>query len=219
MRCVIITGGTVNDLNWLAGVLKESDMIICVDGGARYAAALGIIPQIIIGDLDSIGQMEYNLFTKQGTVIKKYPVDKDDTDTALALGEVLSDNPKEVIILGAIGTRFDHSLASVHLLRVAMNSGVRARIIDEYNEISLVAPYEKVIVDGEPGDLFSLLPLTEKVSGVNVKGARWPLQEANFIIGNPYGVSNQLAADKVEISIKSGLMLFVKINEQGEMKC
>ena len=210
MRCVIITGGTIEDLQWLSGVIKEGDRLICVDAGARYAAALKLIPDIIIGDMDSLAHRELDRLAGLGAAVREYPADKDDTDTALALAEALTASPEEIIIVGALGTRFDHSLANVHLLRVALDWGVRARILNEYNEITLVSPLVPAVVDGRPGDLFSLLPLTEAVTGVNVKGARWPLENATFRIGNPYGVSNRLAAGKVDISVDSGLMLLIR---------
>ena len=210
MRCVIITGGTIEDLQWLSGVIKERDRVICVDGGARYAAALGLIPDIIIGDMDSLAHQELDRLTGLGAAVREYPPDKDDTDTTLAVAEALSGSPEEIIIVGALGTRFDHSLANVHLLRVALDWGIQARIINEYNEISLVSPHLPAVVNGRPGDLFSLLPLTEEVTGINVKGARWPLENATFRIGNPYGVSNRLAAGKVDISLESGLLLLIR---------
>jgi len=211
MRCVLLTGGTVNNLHWLAGVLTKADRLICVDSGAKYAAALGMVPHVIVGDMDSIDHSVLDGFRRQGVVIKDYPAEKDDTDTALGLAVALADSPDEIIILGATGTRFDHTLANVHLLRVALEHQVLARVINECNEISLVAPQQPAVVEGRPGDLFSLLPLTEKVTGVCVQGARWPLQDATFSIGNPYGVSNRLAVAIANISIASGLMLLIKV--------
>lgn len=213
MRCIILTGGTVEDLNWLAGIIKKDDDLICVDSGARYAAALGLVPRIIVGDLDSLDNTTLQTLTRQGSMIKEYPTAKDDTDTALALADALAGQPEEIIILGALGTRFDHSLANVHLLQVALERGVPARIMSEYNEISLVAPHRPAVVEGAPGQLFSLLPLTREVTGVHVEGARWPLAEAVFTIGRPYGVSNRLAAGKARISVAAGLLLLVIVNQ------
>ncbi|MFA7467102.1 MAG: thiamine diphosphokinase [Desulfotomaculaceae bacterium] len=210
MRCVIITGGTVENLQWLSEFIDAKDRVICVDGGARYAAALELIPDIIIGDMDSLDHKELDRLVGLGAAVREYPPDKDDTDTALAMAEALSGSPEEIIIVGALGTRFDHSLANVHLLCVALDRGVKARIINEYNEISLVSPHASALLDGRPGDLFSLLPLTEQVTGVNVKGVRWPLENATFRIGNPYGVSNRLAEGKVDISVSSGLLLLIR---------
>lgn len=215
MRCVIITGGTVTDLQWLARVIENDDRVICVDGGTKYAAALGLVPDVIVGDMDSADRGELNRFARLGSIIKEYPVEKDDTDTALALAEALSGRPEEIVILGALGTRFDHSLANVHLLRTALDWGVKARIVNEYNEISLVAPHCPAVVEGEPGELFSLLPLTGEVVGVNVRGARWPLENATFSIGNPYGVSNHLASRRVEVAVGSGLLMLIRVSEMG----
>ncbi|KAF1084253.1 Thiamine pyrophosphokinase [Sporotomaculum syntrophicum] len=211
MRCVILTGGTVANAQWLAGMLAQADRLICVDSGAEHAAALGFVPQAIVGDMDSVDRSVLTNFRRQGVEIKEYPTEKNDTDTALGLAAALAYAPDEVIILGATGTRFDHTLANVHLLRVALEHHVSARIINEYNEISLVAPQQPGLVEGLPGDVFSLLPLTEKVIGVCVQGAYWPLQNAVFTIGNPYGVSNRLAGDVASITIASGLMLLIKV--------
>lgn len=213
MRCIIITGGTITDLQWLAGVINKDDRVICVDGGTKMAAALGLVPEIIIGDMDSVDRAELDRFARLGTAIKEYPAKKDDTDTALAVAEALAGHPDEIVILGALGTRFDHSLANVHLLRVALDWGVRARIVNEYNEISLVDPNTPAVVDGEPGELFSLLPLTEEVTGVHVTGARWPLENATFRVGNPYGISNRLASVQAEITVGSGLLLLIRLSD------
>jgi len=211
MRCVLLTGGTVDNLQWLAGMLAQADQLICVDSGAEHAVALGFVPQVVVGDMDSIDPTLLASFQRQEVCIKKYPAEKDDTDTALGLAEALASHPDEIIILGATGTRFDHTLANVHLLRVALEHQVLTRIVNEVNEISLVAPQQPAVVEGAPGAVFSLLPLTEKVTGVCVKGARWPLQDATFSIGNPIGVSNRLSEDKADICLATGLMLLIRV--------
>lgn len=219
MRIAILSGGTVNNLQWLSGILDHTDRIICVDGGSKYASSLGIVPYMVIGDMDSICPDELDRFTGLGVIIKKYLPEKDDSDTALALAETLAQNPTEILFLGAVGTRLDHTMANIHLLRTAAKNGVQAKLINEHNEISLIAPGQIEVVEGSPGDLFSLLPLTTEVTGIRVQGARWPLEDATFEIGNPYGLSNRLAAERVNISIKSGLVLLIKVNEQGKARC
>lgn len=213
MRCLVLTEGTIKNLNWLAGVLKKDDYIICVDGGTKYAVELGLRPHIILGDMDSIQKNHLGEFSRENVIIKKHPVEKEHTDTTLAVNEAFSLNPVEIIIIGALGTRFDHALANVHLLRAALEKGIPARIIDEHNEIRLIAPGMNVELNGQPGDLFSLLPLTLEVTGVNVAGARWPLSNATFEIGNPYGVSNRLASDCAIITIGEGLLLVIRTSE------
>ncbi|KJS16612.1 MAG: hypothetical protein VR69_08505 [Peptococcaceae bacterium BRH_c4b] len=219
MRCVILSGGSAGDLNWLAGILRQDDRIICVDGGADYAAKLGLIPDVIIGDMDSLDSSTLLNFSRLGSVINTFPAAKNETDTLLAMAEALAGMPDEIIVLGALGTRFDHSLANVHLLVMAVEKGVRTKIVNQYNEISLITPRESAVFEGHHGEIFSLLPLSGEVIGVNVTGVRWPLRDALFVIGNPYGVSNEVAAGRVEISITSGLLLLIRVDERGEMCC
>lgn len=214
MRCLIISGGAVERPEMLAEAVRQADRVICVDGGLKHIAALGLVPDLVVGDMDSVDRAELVKITHLGAVVKEYPADKDDTDTALALAEALAWQPDEIVLLGATGTRFDHTLANVHLLRVALEQGVRARIVNDYHEISLVAPHLPAVVEGKEEDLFSLLPLTEEVTGVNVSGARWPLENAVFRIGNPYGVSNRLAGARAEITVGRGLMLLVRVFEK-----
>ncbi|HHY60388.1 MAG TPA: thiamine diphosphokinase [Clostridia bacterium] len=211
MRAVILTGGTFEDLTWLAGMIREDDDLICADSGAGYAAALGLVPRLVIGDFDSLEESLLLSLQQKGAVIKRHPAAKDDTDTALALAEAMAGNPEEIVILGGTGSRFDHTLGNVHLLREAWARGIPARLVTEYNEIRLVAPNQPAAVRGRPGQLFSLLPLTEEVRGVEVTGARWPLKDAVFTIGRPYGISNELVTEEARISVSSGLLLLVKV--------
>ena len=215
MRCLVIAAGNVNS-QWLRQIARHDDTVICADRGARYARAAGITPAMIVGDFDSLTSTEKSQYAREGITLKEHPPAKDDTDTALAFQEALALRPEEILIAGALGTRFDHSLANVHLLRTGFAHGVKTKIVDEFNEISLVAPPEPVIITGSPGDEFSLLPLTSEVKGVYVKGARWELENACFSIGNPYGISNQLAAEKAHISITAGLMLLIRVFQEKE---
>ena len=219
MRCIIVSAGFVGDLGLFAGMIAPDTRVICADGGAKHVADLGFVPDVIIGDMDSLKPRLLLAFTRQGSRIKQYPTAKDETDTALALTEALADAPDEIIILGALGTRFDHALANVHLLRMAAEKGVQTKIIDPYNEISLITPRMPGAFKGLPGEVFSLLPLTEEVQGITVTGARWPLEDDSFYIGLPYGVSNEVLREEVKISVKSGLLLLIRVREEGDMLC
>jgi len=213
LKIAILSGGNITSKEWLYKMLKGTHRIICVDGGSRYASLLGIVPYMIVGDLDSIDPNDLDYFSRQGVIIKKYAPEKDNTDTALALNEALAQKPSEIIVLGASGSRLDHTLANIHLLRNAAESGVPVSLVDEFNEISIVMPGESRFIDGNPGDLFSLLPLTTEVRGVNVRGARWPLEDAIFTVGNPYGISNRLAGTRASVSIKSGILMLIRTHE------
>lgn len=212
MRCIILSGGTIENIDWLAGKINHDDHIICVDSGARYAIALGITPDTIVGDLDSIDPADLDyLIQSGGTRIIKYSPDKDDTDTALALKEAMARKPDEIIIFGATGSRMDHTWANMQLLYMAAQSGMRAKIMDQHNIVELLLPGCPVTIRGTPGSTFSLLPLSFEVQGINIIGARWPLTNASIQTGDTIGVSNRLAGDKAKILIGSGLALLIRV--------
>ncbi len=217
MRCLIISAGNLEDQALLGKLIDSNTKVICADGGANCLADFGFVPDVIIGDMDSIKPQNLLTFTRQGSRIKQYPTMKDETDTALALMEALSDTPDEVIILGATGNRLDHTLANVHLLRMAAEKGVSACLIDAYQEIRLITRRTPVSFFGIPKEVFSLLPLSEEVTGITVTGAKWSMRNQNFSLGHPYGVSNEVLGGKVGISVGSGMLLFIRVREKGDM--
>lgn len=216
MRCVIISAGLIKNMKWLAKMLRGDVKVICADGGANHVADLGFVPDLIIGDMDSVKTRTLLAFTRQGSKVKQFPTEKDETDTALALAEALADAPDEIIILGALGNRFDHVLANVHLLKMATERGISTKIVDKNQEISLVTKRMPAVFFGEYKETFSLLPLTEEVTGITVTGAKWPLRNATFYIGKPCGVSNEVLDGKVGISIASGLLLLIRVWEDED---
>ncbi len=217
MRYLVISAGSLEDQALLTKLIDHNTRVICADGGANYLADFGIVPDLIIGDMDSIKIQNLLTFTRQGSRIRQYPTVKDETDTALALMEALSDTPDEVIILGATGSRLDHTLANVHLLKMAAEKGVPARIVDAYQEISLITKRTPASFFGIPEEVFSLLPLSEEVTGVTITGAKWSMRNQTFYLGYPYGVSNEVLGGKVGISVVSGMLLLIRVREKGDM--
>lgn len=208
MRCVIIAGGPVKDYEKVR--LFPGDMIICADSGARHAEALGAVPHVIVGDMDSIDPGMLAEFEKKGSRVKRFPAGKDEVDTELALNEAISARPDEIVIYGGTGDRLDHTLAVVQLLEKAARTGIRAFVEDHLHRVTLVTPDLSSAVEGS-GTVFSLLPLTSGVYGVTVRGAAWDLENAEFTLGKPYGVSNRVLADRAEISVGEGLLLLIVI--------
>jgi thiamine pyrophosphokinase len=113
--------------------------------------------------------------------------------------------------VGAFGDRFDHVLANVHLLRRALNAGVRARIVSETQQIFLVD--SEYILEGRQGSTVSFLPLTETVDGITLDGFAYGLTDANMEIGNPYGVSNVVLEPHAKVKVKSGILVTVLSNK------
>ncbi|MCL0032584.1 thiamine diphosphokinase [Peptococcaceae bacterium] len=214
MTVVIFAGGQIKNYDKIKRVLSKNSFIICADSGANHAYAMSLKPDLIIGDMDSVKPEVLEHFRKSGVIIKKYPCDKDKVDTELAIKQALNLNPSEILILGAIGNRLDHTLANVHLLLPAASFGVRAFIIDEHHKISLITKELPARIIGNVGGLISLLPISTEVCGVSSKGLKWELNNHKFSIGNPFGISNELVSNSAEIKVKNGSLLLIETSRE-----
>ncbi len=203
----IIAQGNYLGIKRFQSQLKEKEsFIIGADGGAAVAQELGILPHIVIGDGDSLDPQVRKHLEIMKVEFIDYPREKDKTDTQLALEYCISRGAKEVTILGAIGSRLDHSLANVFLLVLAKEHGIKARIIDGAGELFLLKE-ESMMLQGRPGDYLSLLPLTEKVIGVSGEGLKYPLNRETLYLGHTRTISNELVSTQVRIEVEKGMLL------------
>lgn len=207
MKTFIICNGEITDYKYCRNLIKKGDFIICADGGTRHAYNMELMPNLIMGDLDSsqISYIEY--YKSQGVKIIKYPRDKDKTDTHICVLHALEFS-NEIILLGALGSRLDHSLANISLLKLGLKNNIPISIEDYQNQVFLID--NSIKIKGKLGEFFSLLPLSERVDGLLVKGAQYELSDAEMSIGNPFGVSNIFLDEEVFISIKKGYLIIIK---------
>lgn len=202
MRAVIIGNGEIKDYDFIAGKLRKGDYIICADGGYRHAVKLGIKPDVLIGDMDSIGDESYD-----GEIIN-LPVRKDFTDSEVCVKYVLLKDFDEILMLGFIGTRLDHTITNLMLLKQIAESGKKGKIIDEHNEIYFAL--EENIIYGKKGDLLSLIPFGGDLNGITVSGLDYPLENETLIFGESRGVSNVMTSGKCTVNIGGGSGLIIK---------
>jgi len=206
-RIVICTGGSLED--WALQYIEKEDLLIGADSGARFLAVHGYRIDAAIGDFDSVSLEDMDLIRKSSVrTIECDPIDKDYTDTELAVRLALDMKPKELLILGALGTRFDHTLANVYLLALAAEQAVSASIIDRHNKITVIR--NNLTLRKEGYDHVSLLPLSAVVSGITLTGFQYPLTNAELTIGQTLGISNVLEAEAGSIEITSGLLLVIQ---------
>ena len=205
----IISGGTIADTAWVKKILdrEANATIICADGGARYCEALGLIPSVIIGDMDSIDDDLLSAYEAKGSEILRYPRSKNETDTELALIHALSLTPHRIRIVGALGSRIDHGLANISLLVAGVAQGVDIRIFDDCSELFVVNG--SATIRGASGQTVSLLPLAEEATGITLSGFEYPLADARMEQGSPYGISNRLTGSEGHISVKTGYLLVI----------
>ncbi|REE80069.1 thiamine diphosphokinase [Paenibacillus taihuensis] len=207
-RIVIFTGGRLG--KWALELIEDGDLLIGADAGALFLTENGYKPHISLGDFDSVTSEQLAFIREMSDETLDFdPIDKDYTDTELAWRLALSRNPERIVMLGALGTRFDHSLANVHLLRMALQQGVSASIVDEHNCIQLASEGGVNLIN-KGFTYISLLPLTERVTGITLTGFQYPLHEATLEIGQSLGISNKLLGDQGQIQVRDGLLLVIE---------
>ncbi len=206
---VIVTGGDVEQAS-LGSIRPEEDFVIGVDGGIPMLLETGLTPDLAVGDFDSAGQEIFERLGRMGVPIKRLPVEKDVTDTHFAVTEALKRGPETLLLLGAIGTRLDHTLANLFLLEEMAREGVRGEILNRYNRIRLLRGGDSCRLEKGRFQYVSLLPLTDTVSGVTLTGFRYPLEEAVLRRRDSLGVSNELVAEEGEVSLRAGMLFVVE---------
>lgn len=210
----LICGGPIGDLNFLRTEREHHRPLglVCADGGARHIHALGLLPDLIVGDMDSLdGELQRD-FVRQGSRIMRYPGAKDETDAQLALEMVFMMAPDEIRIYGALGARIDHTLANLSLLIAAADQGIEARLLDEWCEMFLIR--QRAVIEGGIGQTVSLFAFGD-VTGVNLEGFEYPLQNATITLSKPIGISNRLTSTQGIISVGSGDLLALRYFKAG----
>jgi thiamine pyrophosphokinase len=215
MHVVIFAGGTVQTGIAVNTALDNADLIIAADSGAEVALSYGRVPAFIVGDFDSLSMPVSELEAK-GSQLIRANVEKDETDTELAVQVALEQGASEITLLGAIGgARFDHTIANILLL--ADVETVPIRIVDGPMTCWLVRGPGHTTISGQRGDLLSLFPLTGDATGIRSHNLYYPLQGETLRFGKPRGVSNELISERAEVSLESGLLL-VMHTRKGELR-
>jgi thiamine pyrophosphokinase len=208
MHVVIFAGGTLKPGKAFYQAIANADLIIAADSGAATALQYGCIPAIVVGDFDSLDTRPLQELSERGSQVRQVAVEKNETDTELAVQAAIEQGAASITLLGALGgERFDHTMANILLL--ADIETVPAKIIDGPSTCWLVRGPASSVIEGQKGDLLSLLPLTSEATGVRTKGLYYPLYGETLRFGKPRGVSNLLTQAQAEVSLESGMLLVV----------
>lgn len=179
MRVIIISGGNYS----FCGEFAEDDYVICADSGYDAALKNGIRVNLLMGDMDSV---KADISSEEKKLL--FPSRKDYTDTELAVRHAVDMKPREIILLGCLGSRADHSLANIFLLKYISEQGINAHIEDENNKIYYYKDSAKL--DGMIGKTVSLIPITSEIRGITTKGMDYSLNGDCLYFGETRGVSN-----------------------------
>lgn len=215
-RCLIIAGGEWNQ-EFASCYMnrkyegKKPELVIAADSGLHGLHRMGICPDILLGDYDSVSTEVLTQYEADERIIRmQYPEEKDYTDSHLAIMTAIEQGAAEICILGAVGTRMDHTLANVGLLKLCLEAGVKAELVDTHNRIRMMDQQLFLQRQEQFGRYVSLLPFTERVTGITLQGFRYPLREADMELGISRGVSNEITEERAEIRIRTGLLLVIE---------
>lgn len=202
MRAVIFGGGNADSVDFYHEVLKKDDYIICADSGYDLALFSGAVPDVVIGDFDSVrGSID-------GVKKEEYPKRKDMTDGQLAVEYALERDFDEIVLLGFTGCRMDHTLTNISFLDKINRAHKKGVLMDAHNEIYIVS--DKIRISGKKNDLISILPVSAAAEGITTKNLEYPLDNESLYYNESRGVSNVMTDDWCEITVKIGKALVIK---------
>lgn len=203
MKAVIITPCLSSRIKDAVDIEKE-DFVICADNSFAKALSENVRIDLIIGDFDTGA---YIGFPSSVEVIK-FPIEKDDTDTMLCIKEAARRGFTEIAVAGGLSGRLDHTFANIQSLAYGVEHGLNIKIADEANEAFLMRP-GKITLDKKDGFSLSVFAYGENAEGVCERGVKYPVENAVLTSSFPLGVSNEIIADKAEISLSKGLLLII----------
>lgn len=183
-------------------------LVIGADGGARFAAALGLTLDHIIGDMDSLTPAEVTAFEAAGVSIHRYPEEKNETDLELALLFAVEQGCEQIRVLGATGGRLDQLLGNILLLALPALRGRDVRLVADNQATWLLFPGENNI-SGAEGDTLSLIPWSDEVADITTENLYYPLNHESLIFGPARGISNVMTAERACVRVGSGRLLAV----------
>lgn len=207
MKVLIVSGGKSPSKGLVEEEQKDSDCIICADSGANCLYDYGIIPDYLLGDFDSINKEAYKYFLSMECSRIEYPVEKDYTDTQLALYKAIELGADEIVFLGCTGTRIDHVLGNLGLLKICLRRGIKGSMRDDNCNIFLID--KECEIKGNEGEIFSVQAYCDVVKGLSIDGGKYPLKEYDLELGDPITISNKFINDKVKITFQSGTLLVI----------
>lgn len=203
-RCLIFCAGTQTELPFS---VKKSDYIIAADGGYDYVCNLGLVPDELIGDFDSLGSEE-ELRLAPATSLTRYPVEKDDTDSALAVKRAIEKGFETIFLFGAAGgKRIDHTIANIALLGYAVDNGAQAYLFDGESCLTVIKDGTAVFDRGCNGTL-SVFAFGGRAEGVTIKNMKYATDHVELVPETTLGVSNSFIGKEASVVVEKGKLLF-----------
>lgn len=201
-RCVIFCAGQVTSADVAAAAITEDDLIIGADRGYQRAMEHGVTPHLVLGDFDSVRRPDL-----PGTLV--YPAEKDDTDSMLAIRRALEQGCGEIVLLGALGGRLDHTMANLQSLVFILDHGARGWLIGEGSTATVVRDSSLTLERREC--YLSVFAMGGVCTGVTLEGVFYPLADYTMTPSFPIGVSNRFVAEQAVITVEHGTLLVMLV--------
>lgn len=210
---IIVTGGRVSQTTLQNILTMYNDaFVIGVDHGLDAIDAFGIESDLAIGDFDSADSLTKAKYTSLNNTVVLNPM-KDFTDTHVAVQYALEHGAKQIILVGATGTRLDHVQGNFALLKLCRMQGVDAVIYDENNKIQIINHSLTLSKSKQYGKYVSLIPFSDVVTGITLTGFVYNLQEATMIKEETIGISNEMREEECHITIKTGYLMVMETKD------
>lgn len=212
MKYLVVSGGHAKD-DFVTEVIKQGgfELVVAADSGMDFLYRTGIMPDLIVGDLDSAKSdaLDYFRQFEQIDMCVLNP-QKDETDTEFAVRESIRRGADDITIVGGTGTRIDHVLGNVALLGIGLEENIRIRMLDEHNRVRMIDSPLVIKREEQYGKYISLVPYSDKVTGVTLAGLKYPLTDYTMGGFNSLGISNEIVEEEASISLTSGQLLVIE---------
>jgi thiamine pyrophosphokinase len=213
VRAAIFLNGSPDSGRLIQAVIERADLIVAADGGARYALGAGVVPDLVVGDMDSLGEDLAREVEGRGASLERHPASKDKMDGHLAVLAAGRRGATGADFLCAAGGKPGAVFAVPHILLTAERSGLRSTVVADWGRMFVVEARAR-IVEGTARDSISVFPLAGPATGVTLEGMLYPLENASLQPGDTLGFHNELIGGEATVSVESGALLVV--HETGE---
>ncbi|MCK8827221.1 thiamine diphosphokinase [Natroniella acetigena] len=204
---VFINGEMKGKKDFYLRYIQREDEIFCADGGAEYAYELGLVPELILGDFDSISKKVLNYYRTKGVRLKKYPSEKDKTDSQILLEFLVEHEFEKVVIFAGLGGGLDHVLGNLYLLGKFSKFDINLSLVSPSEIIEVIS--EQKIIKHQQDKRISFLPFTSKATGIDLEGFKYELTDGVMTRGDTLGLGNLITEEEAVIKLETGKLLMI----------
>lgn len=209
----IVVNGDMKDFEFHKAAMEKCDFIVAADGAGNHLLKIGVLPDCLIGDMDSIKEEVYEHFWSKNIEVIVYPPQKDKTDTELAIDLMVERGYREALMLGVFGDRADHTMGNIYMMYYAWQKGLKLTMTDENNFLQLMSEGEWIL-DAKTGQTVSFLSMGMVAEGISLEGFEYPLTDYNLHLGSTRCLSNRAIQDCPKVKLRKGFLLVCLVHRE-----